>query len=75
MRISVIIPCHNAERSIAQTLRFVAAQTYPACEMIVIDDASTVGPVEVIRQRREAIMRPYTQKASIAMTNCDNSRG
>ena len=38
---SVIIPCHNAGRWIAQTLRSVAAQTYPAYEVIVIDDAST----------------------------------
>jgi glycosyltransferase involved in cell wall biosynthesis len=41
MRISVIIPCHNAARWIAQTLRSVAAQTYPAHEVIVVDDAST----------------------------------
>ena len=41
MRISVIIPCHNAERWIAHTLRSVAAQTYPAHEVIVIDDSST----------------------------------
>jgi glycosyltransferase involved in cell wall biosynthesis len=41
MRISVIIPCHNAGRWITQTLRSVAAQTYPAYEVIVIDDAST----------------------------------
>src|SRR5438477_961645 len=41
MKISVIIPCHNAGRWIAQTLRSVAAQTYPAYEVIVIDDAST----------------------------------
>src|SRR5262245_6150649 len=41
MRISVIIPCHNAGRWIADTLRSVAAQTYPAHEVIVIDDAST----------------------------------
>jgi glycosyltransferase involved in cell wall biosynthesis len=41
MRISVIIPCRNAGRWIAHTLRSVAAQTYPAYEVIVIDDAST----------------------------------
>jgi glycosyltransferase involved in cell wall biosynthesis len=41
MRISVIIPCRNAGRWIGQTLRSVAAQTYPAYEVIVIDDAST----------------------------------
>jgi succinoglycan biosynthesis protein ExoO len=48
MRISVIIPCHNAGRWIAHTLRSVAAQTYPAHEVIVIDDASTDNSIAVV---------------------------
>jgi glycosyltransferase involved in cell wall biosynthesis len=48
MRISVIIPCHNAGRWIGQTLGSVSAQTYPAYEVIVIDDASTDDSIAVI---------------------------
>src|SRR5262249_24855865 len=40
MQISVVIPCHNAGRWIATALRSVAQQTYPAHEIIVIDDTS-----------------------------------
>src|SRR4051794_15574201 len=40
MKISVIIPCHNAGRWIATALRSIARQTYSAFEIIVIDDAS-----------------------------------
>ena len=41
MKISVIIPCHNAGPWIGETLRSVAAQTLTLCEVILIDDAST----------------------------------
>ncbi len=41
MQFSVVIPCHNAEVTIAQTLRSIAAQTLAPHEIIVVDDAST----------------------------------
>jgi glycosyltransferase involved in cell wall biosynthesis/LmbE family N-acetylglucosaminyl deacetylase len=41
MQISVVIPCHNAERWIAAALRSVAQQIYQPHEIIVVDDAST----------------------------------
>jgi glycosyltransferase involved in cell wall biosynthesis len=41
MRISVIVPCHNAGPWIAATLRSIGRQVYPAHEIIVIDDDST----------------------------------
>jgi glycosyltransferase involved in cell wall biosynthesis len=40
MKISVVMPCHNADRWIATALQSVAQQSYPAHEIIVIDDAS-----------------------------------
>ena len=41
MKISVIIPCHNAGAWIDDALASVAAQTFPATEVLVIDDSST----------------------------------
>lgn len=41
MKISVIIPCHNAGAWIDDALASVAAQTFPAAEVLVIDDSST----------------------------------
>lgn len=43
MKISVIIPCHNGERYLAQAIGSALDQTTPAHEVIVVDDASSDG--------------------------------
>jgi glycosyltransferase involved in cell wall biosynthesis len=47
--VSIVVPCFNAERFLAETLDSAFAQTYPHTEIIVIDDGSTDGTAEVIR--------------------------
>lgn len=42
-RVSVIVPCYNAEQFIPRTLESVIQQTLPAWELIVVDDGSTDG--------------------------------
>ncbi|MFM6579815.1 MAG: glycosyltransferase family 2 protein, partial [Dolichospermum sp.] len=39
--ISVIIPCYNRERYLAEAIESVLDQTYPHIELIVIDDGSS----------------------------------
>jgi len=46
-RVSVIVPTHNAERYLHQTLASIAHQTTPPHEVIVVDDASTDRSYEV----------------------------
>jgi glycosyltransferase involved in cell wall biosynthesis len=41
MSISVVIPAHNAQRYLPDTLESVFAQTLPPLEVIVVDDGST----------------------------------
>jgi glycosyltransferase involved in cell wall biosynthesis len=48
-KVSVIIPAHNAEPFLAQSLDSVFAQTYTNFETIVIDDGSNDGTAEVVR--------------------------
>lgn len=40
-KVSVILPCYNSERFIAQTLNSISHQTYQEFECIAIDDGST----------------------------------
>lgn len=49
MRVSILIPCYNAEGWVAQAIESALAQTWGDKEVIVVDDGSTDGSVEVIR--------------------------
>jgi len=46
--VSVVIPCYNAERFVAETLDSAFTQTYLNTEIIVVDDGSTDGSAELI---------------------------
>jgi glycosyltransferase involved in cell wall biosynthesis len=47
--VSIIIPCYNAEAYVGEAIESALAQTYPSVEVIVVDDGSTDGSLEVIR--------------------------
>ncbi|HRP94675.1 MAG TPA: glycosyltransferase [Rhodocyclaceae bacterium] len=47
-RISVIMPCFNAETFVAEAVDSVLGQTYPNIELIVVDDGSTDGSREIL---------------------------
>ena len=47
--ISILIPCFNAEQWIDQAIQSALDQTWPNKEVIVVDDGSTDGSLEVIR--------------------------
>jgi glycosyltransferase involved in cell wall biosynthesis len=68
--VSVIIPLFNGQSYIEETIHCVLEQTHARLEVIVVDDGSTDGGVEVVRRllgdpRVSLIMKPH---AGIAAT-------
>lgn len=47
--VSIIIPCYNTEKYIAEAIDSALSQSYQPIEVIVIDDGSTDSSVEVIK--------------------------
>jgi glycosyltransferase involved in cell wall biosynthesis len=62
MRISVVIPCRDGEAFLGQTLDSVLNQTLVPCEVIVVDDGSTDGSLDVAR-RYGGIVRAVSRRA------------
>ena len=65
--ISVIVPCYNGERFIAEAIESVLNQTYADVELVVVDDGSTDGSEEVIR--------PYLGGKGVKHLRHDRNRG
>jgi glycosyltransferase involved in cell wall biosynthesis len=51
IRFSIVIPAYNAVSTIAVSVESCLAQTYPAFEIIVINDGSNDGTVELLESR------------------------
>ena len=65
--VSVIMAAYNAEKTIEQSINSVLNQTYPAVELLVVDDYSqdrTVKLVENIMARDNRVMLIYNKENS-----------
>lgn len=60
-RISVIMPCYNAANFVEEAVNCVMNQTYPDVELIVVDDGSTDGSVEILQR----LVTQYSQRLSL----------
>lgn len=57
--VSVIIPCFNSTRYLAEAIESVLGQSYTNLEVLMVDDCSTDGTVDMIKgyQHRDARIR------------------
>jgi glycosyltransferase involved in cell wall biosynthesis len=70
-QVSAIIPCHNGERYVAETLRSVLRQQCPGIEIIVVDDGSTDRTREVVEAMGPAVR--YLRQARGGAARARNS--
>lgn len=70
--VSVIIPAYNAEKSIADTLDSVFAQTYRPIEILVVDDGSIDKTAETIKEYQTSKAN-RTNKTNLTYIHQQNS--
>jgi len=51
--VSIVIPCYNTREYVAEAVRSAFAQTYAHKEVLVVDDGSTDGSLEVLKEMQE----------------------
>jgi glycosyltransferase involved in cell wall biosynthesis len=66
MRISCIVPVYNAEPYLAEALQSVFVQDWPLAEVIVVNDGSTDGSVEILAACRDPLVRIDQPHAGVA---------
>ena len=67
--VSVIIPCYNASRFLADAIESVLAQTHEHLELVVVDDGSTDDSREIVRGFGERVRSeplPHNQGVNFA---------
>ncbi|MGV0939647.1 glycosyltransferase family 2 protein [Empedobacter sp. ULE_I140] len=68
--VSIITPCYNSEKYIADTYNSIKSQTYTNWEWIIVDDCSTDKSVEIIQsfndERIKLVIQSKNQGAAYA---------
>jgi len=59
--VSILIPSHNTEKWLAETLKSALAQTYPHKEIIVVDDGSTDQSLAIAKEFESRGIRVTSQ--------------
>lgn len=52
--VSVILPCHNAQRVVGRAVQSILNQTLSCLELIVVDDASSDSTIDVIKTFKDS---------------------
>ena len=58
---SVVVPLYNKEKTLARTLTHILAQTFGSFEIVIADDGSTDGSIDVARSFDDRRIRIFSQ--------------
>lgn len=71
--ISIVMPCYNSSKTIKESIESVIKQTYSNWELIIIDDFSSDGTVEIIKQYEKlGKIKGYFKKENSGVANSRN---
>jgi glycosyltransferase involved in cell wall biosynthesis len=62
--VSVVVPTRNSSRHLAECLRSIRAQTYPAVELIVVDNHSVDGTLEIARRYADVVFTAGPERSA-----------
>lgn len=68
-KVSILIPCYNAEEYLSDSIESALMQTWPHCEVIIVDDGSIDNSLSIARSyegERVTIIQQSNQGASAA---------
>lgn len=65
MKISIIIPVYNAEKTIERLLESINIQTYKNYEIIVVNDGSTDKTEEILLKYKNDKMKLISKKMRV----------
>lgn len=73
--VSVIIPVYNGDATLGETLLSARAQTYPAMEIIVVDDGSADRSIEIVNAQADLDPRVRLVRQSNSGVAAARNRG
>lgn len=71
--VSIIMPCYNGEKFIKETIESVLAQTYASWELLIIDDGSKDGSVDIIKSYQQDQRIKLIQQANAGSAAARNN--
>ena len=76
-KVSLYIPCYNGEKNLKPCLTSIFNQTYPIAEVLVVDDGSTDGSLDIASQFEVKVLEHGSNRSITAARNTalENSQG
>lgn len=69
MKVSVVMPVYNAEATVLHALESLRAQTYPSLEIIVVNDGSTDGTMDLLHHQPDITLLDHSHRGISAALN------
>jgi glycosyltransferase involved in cell wall biosynthesis len=69
MKVSVVMPVYNAEGTVFQALESLRRQTFQPLEIIVVNDGSTDGTLEILREQPDIRLLNHSHRGIVPALN------